>query len=54
MAEMGKKKELFTEEDPRSYLCFVIQMDFILFCAMKSVFVVCVCIVITLDISCDV
>lgn len=32
---------LFTEEGSRSYLCFVIQMGFILLCAMQSGVVLC-------------
>lgn len=36
-----KEGELFTEEGYRSYLCFVIQMGFILLCAMQSRFVLC-------------
>lgn len=40
---VGKRKglkegQLFTEDSSRSYLCFVIQMDFILLCAMQSGF----------------
>lgn len=31
--------ELFTEEGSTSYLCYVIQMGFILLCAMQSGFV---------------